>query len=341
MTAAAASAAARSDIDCPTDCSEAYDDGTVVHPDRRGRTGSDFSGWSGEGCSGTGTCQVTMDAARSVTATFDPEPTPTFLLTVTMAGDGSGSVSSSPVGIDCPTDCSEAYDDGTVVTLTAVAATGSDFSGWSGEGCSGTGTCQVTMDAARSVTATFDLEPTPTFLLTVTLAGDGSGSVSSSPAGIDCRTDCSEAYDDGTVVTLTAVAATGSDFSGWSGEGCSGTGTCQVTMDAARSVTATFDLEPTPTFLLTVTQAGDGSGSVSSSPVGIDCGTDCTEAYDDGTVVTLTAVAATGSDFVGWSGERLLRHGHLPGHHGRGAQRDRHLRPGADADLPADRDPGR
>ena len=89
---------------------------------------------------------------------------------MTLAGDGSGSVSSSPVGIDCPTDCSEAYDDGTVVTLTAVAATGSDFSGWSGEGCSGTGTCQVTMDAARSVTATFDPEPTPTFLLTVTLA---------------------------------------------------------------------------------------------------------------------------------------------------------------------------
>ncbi len=111
----------------------------------------------------------------------------------------------------------------------------------------------------------------------MTLAGDGSGSVSSSPAGIDCGTDCSEAYDDGTLVTLTAVADTGSDFSGWSGEGCSGTGTCQVTMDAARSVTATFDLEPTPTFLLSVTLAGDGSGSVSSSPTGIDCGTDCSE----------------------------------------------------------------
>ena len=126
-------------------------------------------------------------------------------------------------------------------------------------------------------------------------------------------------------MTLTAVADSGSDFSGWSGEGCSGTGTCQVTMDAARSVTATFDLEPTPTFLLTVSLAGDGSGSVSSSPTGIDCLDRCTEAYDDGTLVTLTAVADNGSDFSGWSGEGCSGTGHLPGHHGRGAQRDRHL----------------
>ena len=93
-----------------------------------------------------------------------------------------------------------------------------------------------------------------TFLLTVTLAGDGSGSVAAARSASTARPTAGEAYDDGTVVTLTAVAATGSDFSGWSGEGCSGTGTCQVTMDAARSVTATFDPEPTPTTDLSVTQ---------------------------------------------------------------------------------------
>ena len=107
-------------------------------------------------------------------------------------------------------------------------------------------------------------------------------------------------------------------------------------MDAARSVTATFDLEPTPTYLLTVTQTGDGSGTVSSSPTGIDCGTDCSETYAPARVVTLTAVAGTGSDVHRLERRRLHRHRHLPGHHGRGAQRHRHLRPGADADLPAD-----
>ena len=64
--------------------------------------------------------------------------------------------------------------------------------------------------------------------------------MTSSPAGISCGSDCSESYASGTSVTLTASAAGGSTFAGWSGA-CSGTGTCNVTMTAARSVTATFN----------------------------------------------------------------------------------------------------
>jgi carbohydrate binding protein with CBM6 domain/List-Bact-rpt repeat protein len=76
--------------------------------------------------------------------------------------------------------------------------------------------------------------------LTVTKAGTGSGTVTSSPAGINCGSDCSESYASGTSVTLTAVPGAGSTFAGWSGA-CSGTGSCAVTMTAARSVTATFN----------------------------------------------------------------------------------------------------
>jgi hypothetical protein len=64
--------------------------------------------------------------------------------------------------------------------------------------------------------------------------------VTSSPAGISCGSDCSESYTSGTSVTLTAAAAGGSTFAGWSGA-CSGTGTCVLSMTAARSVTATFN----------------------------------------------------------------------------------------------------
>ena len=76
--------------------------------------------------------------------------------------------------------------------------------------------------------------------LTVTKAGTGSGTVTSSPAGINCGSDCSESYASGTNVTLTAAPGAGSTFAGWSGA-CSGTGSCAVTMSAARSVTATFN----------------------------------------------------------------------------------------------------
>ena len=76
-------------------------------------------------------------------------------VTVTLSGGGSGTVSSSPAGITCPSDCSEAYLAGTSVTLSAAPASGSTFTGWSG-GCAGTGTCRVTLSGALSVTARFD-----------------------------------------------------------------------------------------------------------------------------------------------------------------------------------------
>ena len=99
--------------------------------------------------------------------------------------------------------------------------------------------------------------------------------MTSTPAGINCGADCSEPYSPGTVVTLSQSATAGSTFAGWSGA-CTGTGACQVTMDVARSVTATFNLIPNT---LTVTKAGTGSGTVTSTPAGINCGADCSETY--------------------------------------------------------------
>jgi len=161
---------------------------------------------------------------------------PDYTLTVTKAGSGGGTVASSPRGIICGATCSASYINGTVVTLTAAPDTpGSTFAGWSGA-CTGTGTCSVTMSAAKSVTATFNVIK---YTLTVGKAGTGSGTVTSSPSGINCGTTCSTSFNSGTVVTLTATPATGSTFAGWSGA-CTGTGSCKMTMNAAESVTATF-----------------------------------------------------------------------------------------------------
>jgi len=71
--------------------------------------------------------------------------------------------------------------------------------------------------------------------------GSGTGTVTSNPAGIDCGADCSENYVYNTAVTLAALTADGSMFIGWSGEGCSGTDECMVSMDQSRAVTANFE----------------------------------------------------------------------------------------------------
>jgi hypothetical protein len=79
----------------------------------------------------------------------------------------------------------------------------------------------------------------PEFALTVAILGAGSGAVSSAPPGIACAPTCAASFPEGTTVTLSASAAAGSVFAGWSGA-CGGAGPCAVTMDAARSVGATF-----------------------------------------------------------------------------------------------------
>jgi hypothetical protein len=66
--------------------------------------GSTFTGWSGGGCTGLGTCTVTVTAPTTVTATFVIVD---VTLTVVKAGSGSGTVTSSPLGINCGTDCAD------------------------------------------------------------------------------------------------------------------------------------------------------------------------------------------------------------------------------------------
>lgn len=143
------------------------------------------------------------------------------------------------------------------------------------------------------------------FTLTVTKAsgtGTGTGTVTSSPAGINCGTDCTQDYTIHTVVTLTATPDADAVFAGWAGACTNTAGDCVVTMDATQSVEAKF----IKTFTLTVSldPAGNGSGRVTGP--GINCGdsaTDCSEVYTMGTTIELAAEQEILSQFSGWSGD--------------------------------------
>ena len=87
-----------------------------------------------------------------------------------------------------------------------------------------------------------NMSATTQYQLLVNKDGTGLGTVTSSPEGINCGDTCSALFNEGQVVILTATATSSSVFTGWSGGGCSGTGTCSVTMDAAKNITAQFIL---------------------------------------------------------------------------------------------------
>lgn len=83
-------------------------------------------------------------------------PPPTVSrLTVARTGSGTGTVTSNPLGINCGTDCQEDYAVNAIVALSATPATGSTFTGWSGDADCIDGS--VTMSAARSCSANFSI----------------------------------------------------------------------------------------------------------------------------------------------------------------------------------------
>jgi hypothetical protein len=166
-------------------------------------------------------------------------------------------------------------------------------------GCGEGGDCDPNVDAVDGAFfKTWDkvkqyLDPTK-YTLTVNKTGNGSGTVTSNPSGINCGSICSSKYADGTEVQLTATADSGSTFTGWSGD-CSVDG--EAGMTANRSCTASF-VRP----VLTVTKIGTGNGGVTSVPLGISCGGICSAAFGLGTTVELIANPAADSAFDDWSG---------------------------------------
>ena len=299
-------------IDCGSTCSASFLEGSVVALTALPSSDSTFAGWSGGGCSGAApVCKVAIGSTQNVTASFSASSPLRDKLTISVTGAASGTVTSADGEIDCSSMCSASYPAGSVVTLTETPSSGATSGGWSGGGCSGTGpSCAVTMNANQAVTLAFNAAPPTNYALTVDNPGPGYGAVMSSDGKILCRrvslipvaSNCSATYTSGAIVALTAAPAKGDTFTGWSGGGCSGTGaTCSVTMSGSQTVTATFGVVASTSYLLTVQRTGSGSGIVVAPAGQISCGVMCSHSYPAGATVLLVE-KPHGSTFEGWSG---------------------------------------
>ena len=207
-----------------------------------------------------------------------------YPLAIEKAGTGTGTVTSEPAGIDCGATCTHEFLVHTEVTLTAEAAPGSEFVGWShlsSAGCGGTNVvCHVTMGEAINSKAEF-VSTGPAGPPLTTVIEEGSGTVVSNPAGINCTGaaphECTTEEIEAGTVTLTASPASGYAFKSWkgcdkkSGEfGVNGR-QCTLNLTEARTVSAKF------VKVWNLTLENSGGGKVSSKPGGALCLPNCSE----------------------------------------------------------------
>ena len=223
--------------------------------------------------SGSGSpASITMTSDKAVTATFTELPPDQYTLSIQTSS--SGSVALNPPG--------GVYDAGTVVTLTPIPASGSQFDNWSGDLSGNANPASITINSDKNMTAIFSELPPEQF--TINVQTSGSGTVTLTPSG--------GIYDAGTVVTLTAAAASGYQFSSWSGDLSGTENPSTVTVNSNKNISANFTEVSGPQYTLTMTIFGPGE--VLLDPPG---GT-----YAAGTEVTVTAQPEIGYQFSGWSG---------------------------------------
>jgi hypothetical protein len=296
-------------ITCGTDCTEDLAPNTQVTLTATATTGSMFKQWTGDCTGTTATVTVTMDKAKSCTATFELPPV-TYTLNVTKTGNGN----IKGTGIDCGTDCTEAnLAANTQVTLTATPDAGYQFVSWA-DACTGTTTTTtVTLTADQTCQATF--APPAGIALTVNKADDGRGILSArlqteTTASLTCGTTCPTAtytYPKDGVVILTATPDKGFIFKDWT---CTGSSSVQGTQPWVRRITMTVpttcvaNFDQGQGYTLTLTQIGTGKGLVTSQPAGMNC-TDptCSVFYAAGQKVILKAQPSPFATFVAWGGD--------------------------------------
>ncbi|MBF0320836.1 MAG: hypothetical protein HQL01_13640 [Nitrospirae bacterium] len=225
---------------------------------------------------------------------------PEYFLRIVKTGTGSGSVISTGGPIN--------WDDkiGTTMhvcpqstVLSALPTIGASFSGWTGCDSSSGAECTVTMTSPKEVTAVFG---NPMTDQTLVVSGQGNGTITSSPSGINCGTQgssCYRTYALNTMVTLTATPdSTDYAFKSWDGCDSTNGSQCTVIMSTSKNVGAVF--VQVSTYNVSVSKTG--GGTVTSSPMGLYCGTACSTKFGDNSTVVLTATADPGYGFSSWTG---------------------------------------
>jgi pimeloyl-ACP methyl ester carboxylesterase len=313
-------------ISCRVSCSYAFPSNTSVTLTAWPDTGMVVFAWSGCGTQTESTCTVSMASSKNVTVTFVTQQSTQLSPPTLNAPQISGSAI-SPIGTfswsqvahnagyrilisnqrsALPTDPNAStcistcqinqYPDPNVTSYTSIAnalAPGTTYY-WEVHARAGTGYSP----GVWSNVGTFTTSQSPG-QIQVGFQGSGTGTVTSSPSGINCPGVCLASFPANTAVTLSSTASTGSQFAQWGGA-CAGA-TCTVSATGLQTVIANFNLNANYTLTLGVT----GTGTVTSTDGKISCtglSGSCSASYPSGSTVVLTGTPGTNYSFGGWGG---------------------------------------
>ena len=284
-------------INCGNDCEEEYEENEKITLTAKPSVDSEFEGWFGDSDCKDGIVFMTSDI--NCTARFKKIVPNEFILSVSKAGNGRGDVKSYPSGITCGLDCQSSYISGRKVKLEAAAAGDSRFRRWKGDPDCFDGL--VDLNSNKTCIAVFELISNKKYKLNINKIVPGAGVVISSIPGINCGDQCEATYDYNTVLRLIATPEPGYIFKAWSGDIDCLDGEVKIVSDT--TCTPLFDNKFQKTFNLRINKEGDGSGTVTTIPDGILCGSDCQESYYAQSEIKLEAKADDDSEFVGWNGD--------------------------------------
>jgi len=261
-----------------------YDEGTVVNISASPASGWQFDNWSGN--IGTianvndPTTTITMNSNYTITANFSESPEGENTLTIAVNGNGT----------TIPAVGSHNYPIGAVIDIKAYPDTGWKFVNWSGS----TGTIADVNDPTTTITMNKDYTITANFAeveadeCTLTMAVNGNGTTIPEVG--------SHIYTLGEVVNITAIPDEGWQFDSWTGDVADpSSASTNITMDSDKTVTANFSevvVEPPEEYTLTMAVNGNGT---TTPAVG-------SHTYEEGTVVNINAIPASGWQFDNWSG---------------------------------------
>ena len=279
-------------IVCTSSCTTSVAANTAITLTHKSNDNSSFQGWGGA-CAGLADCKVTVNQDITIQANFIQTINQK---TLTIKNSHNGQLYLNGTLINCPNQCSYAFEQGEQVSLSTSSNEAFNFDGWSGA-CSGTGNCTLLMNQDASVEALFS-ELIPQHVLAITTSNNGQIYLDDNP--ISCTETCFYSFEQGSQIMLSANADKGFSFDGWPSQ-CTNTSTggCILQMDQNIEIELSFSKE---IIFNSLTITTNNLGQLQLNNQTIDCITTCSFTYEQGSVVTLTAIANEGYIFDGWSG---------------------------------------